>query len=100
MKVVGCARRLEKVEELAKNNNNIYPVKCDVGKEEDVAHLFEWIENNPNLGKVDVCIPNAGFSTSDSLMEGSVADWKKMMDVNVIGLNQCTQLAIKSMLKN
>ena len=27
MKVVGCARRLEKVEELAKQNTNIYPVK-------------------------------------------------------------------------
>ena len=27
MKVVGCARRLEKVEELAKDNANIYPVK-------------------------------------------------------------------------
>ena len=27
MKVVGCARRLEKVEELAKENANIYPIK-------------------------------------------------------------------------
>ena len=27
MKVVGCARRLEKVEELAKESSNIYPVK-------------------------------------------------------------------------
>ena len=27
MKVVGCARRLEKVEELAKENSNIYPIK-------------------------------------------------------------------------
>ena len=30
---------------------------------------------------------------------GCVSDWKKMLEVNVVGLNQCTQLAIKSMLK-
>ena len=27
MKVVGCARRLEKIEELAKTHANIYPIK-------------------------------------------------------------------------
>ena len=61
--------------------------------------MFEWIEGHEELGKVDVCVPNAGFSTSANLMEGSVSDWKRMMDVNVIGLNHCTQLAIRSMLK-
>ena len=30
---------------------------------------------------------------------GCVSDWKKMLEVNVVGLNQCTQLAIKSMIK-
>ena len=30
MKVVGCARRLEKVKELAKGNANIYPVKVNL----------------------------------------------------------------------
>ena len=31
--------------------------------------------------------------------EGSVKEWKDMLDVNVVGLTQTTQLAIKSMLK-
>ena len=30
MKVVGCARRLEKIEELAKHNSNIYPIKVNI----------------------------------------------------------------------
>ena len=30
MKVVGCARRLEKIEEFAKNNTNIYPIKVNI----------------------------------------------------------------------
>ena len=44
--------------------------QCDVGNENDVNQMFEWIENNPDLGKVDICIPNAGFSSDGTLMEG------------------------------
>ena len=61
--------------------------------------MFEWIENHPKLGKVDVCVPNAGFSPEGTLLEGDVDDWKKMLDVNVVGLSHCVQLAIKSMIK-
>merc|ERR1719458_2396565 len=74
--------------------------QCDVANENDVNQMFEWIENNPDLGKVDICIPNAGFSSDGTLMEGCVSDWTKMLEVNVVGLNQCTQLAIKSMIKH
>jgi hypothetical protein len=32
--------------------------------------MFEWIENDPDLGRVDVCVANAGISTNNSLLEG------------------------------
>ena len=70
-----------------------------MSKEDEVEKMFDWIENHPDLGRVDVCIPNAGFSHNSTLMEGTVSEWRGMMDVNVIGLAQTTQLAIKSMLK-
>ena len=35
--------------------------------------MFQWIENNPSLGRVDICIPNAGFSANGSLMEGIIS---------------------------
>lgn len=102
MKVVGCARRVEKVQELIDRDGckQLYPYKCDLSNSEEVCHMFEWIENNPNLGKVDVCIANAGMAYDNSLLEGTVTEWKQMLDINVIALNQCTQLAIKSMLKH
>lgn len=101
MKVIGCARRVENIEALKKDTGlNIYPYKCDVSKEDEVGKLFEWVEAHPDLGKVDVCVPNAGFSTPESLMDGNVQQWRAMLDVNVVGLTQCTQLAIKSMLKH
>ena len=45
--------------------------QCDVGNEDEVDKMFQWIENNPSLGRVDICIPNAGFSTDATLMEGN-----------------------------
>lgn len=80
--------------------------------------MFEWIENEPDLGRVDVCIPNAGFSAPDTLTQGgsksresifkkmtlyfclgSPDKWRDMLDINVVSLCLCTQLAIKSMTK-
>ena len=51
--------------------------------------MFSWIESHPELGKVDVCINNAGLSTSESLAEGSIE-----------ALSLCTQLSVQSMTKH
>ena len=37
-----------------------------------VVAMFSWIEASPDLGKVDACIANAGFSVSASLMDGQL----------------------------
>merc|ERR1711997_1269159 len=102
MKVVGCARRVENIQQIKNEGgcDTLYPYKCDMTKENDITEMFEWIENHPDLGKIDVCIPNAGFSADKSLLDGTMDEWRAMLDVNVLSLQLCTQLAIKSMLKN
>ena len=40
--------------------------------EEEIKAMFKWVEENPKLGKIDVCIPNAGLSSNTSLLEGKV----------------------------
>ena len=51
--------------------------------------MFSWIETHPELGKVDVCINNAGLSTAETLSEGTMESWRQMMDVNVLGRRVC-----------
>ena len=62
-----------------------HPRVCDLSSEEDIRALFSWITAQPGLGGVDVCINNAGLSTSESLRAGSVQGWRTMLDVNVLG---------------
>ncbi len=36
----------------------------------EIEAMFEWIHKEPKLGKVDVCVANAGTSGANSLLEG------------------------------
>ena len=36
----------------------------------EIYGMFDWIEKHPDLGRVDVCVANAGMSTDASLLEG------------------------------
>ena len=65
---------------------------CDLGSEADVRALFAWITAQPGLGGVDVCINNAGLSTSESLRAGTVQGWRSMLDVNVLGTENGVQI--------
>jgi len=104
MRVVGCARREDRIEELAKQlqgeKGKLYSRRCDLQDERDIRSMFDWIEGNSDLGRIDICINNAGLSSRGSLMEGTMSDWRRMLDVNVLALCLCTQLSIKSMVRH
>nr|CAD7437473.1 unnamed protein product [Timema bartmani] len=98
LKVVGLARRVERVEELAAGLKNapgkLYAVKADIAKEEDIIAAFDWIKKN--LGGVDILVNNAGLGTTEVLSNIGDASWR-VLDVNVKGLCICTREALKSM---
>lgn len=104
MKVVGCGRRVGNIEELAVSlsgsKGKLYARKCDIESETEIKQMFQWIADHKELGRVDVCINNAGMSTAESLSEGVYDHWKKMLNINVLGLCLCTQLSIQSMREN
>lgn len=65
LKVVGLARRRDRVAELAKSLpqstiGKIYPLECSVCDESQVHEAFNWVEKN--VGPVSVLINNAGLT--------------------------------------
>ncbi|PNF16602.1 Dehydrogenase/reductase SDR family member 11 [Cryptotermes secundus] len=99
LKVVGLARRVERVEDLANSiksaTGKLYPLKCDVSKESEVTEAFKWIKTT--LGGVDILINSAGVGSQSSLTDGPVEKWRKIFDLNVLALSVCTKEALQSM---
>jgi NADP+-dependent farnesol dehydrogenase len=100
LQVVGLARRVERVEELAKKlqgkKGKLHGVKADISKEEDIINAFKWTSDN--LGPVHILVNNAGVSEKTNLTtEGDTEKWRKVFDTNVMGLCIATREAVKIM---
>lgn len=86
--VVVAARRLDRVEEVARRNNGT-AVQLDVTDDESVAAFAEIVGK---LGRVDVLVNNAGGAHGlDTLREADLEDWQTMYDVNVLGVVRVTR---------
>ncbi|XP_031355400.1 farnesol dehydrogenase-like isoform X2 [Photinus pyralis] len=99
VKVVGLARRKEKIDELTKSLGkkgcNVYAMKADVSKEEDILSSFECIKKK--IGPISILINNAGFKRNTNLTDGNTKLWRETFDTNVMGLCIATREAIKNM---
>jgi len=100
MIVVGCARNIAPIDELAgkvtSSNGKLISYKCDLSQESEIETMFGWI--NKNHGGVDVLINNAGYATMTPLLEITGAEMEGMLKINVTAAVLCAKLAVKSML--
>uniref|UniRef100_A0A9J7Y4M6 Dehydrogenase/reductase SDR family member 11 n=1 Tax=Cyprinus carpio carpio TaxID=630221 RepID=A0A9J7Y4M6_CYPCA len=101
MKVVGCARNVDKIEKLAAEcqsagySGTLIPYKCDLCNEEEILSMFSAIKTLHQ--GVDVCINNAGLAHNEPLLSGRTEGWRNMIDVNILALAICTREAYQSM---
>ncbi|KAF5288872.1 hypothetical protein FQA39_LY03751 [Lamprigera yunnana] len=95
--VVGIARRKEKIQELS-ISENLYAVKADVTKEEDILNAFKWIKDN--VGPIHILVNSAGIARVTNLSEGNTDYWREVLDVNVMALCIATREAVKVMREN
>ncbi len=51
------------------------------------------------FGSLDILINNAGLGLYGSIAEGDPEDWRKMFDVNVLGVLYTTRAAVRQMLR-
>jgi glucose 1-dehydrogenase len=68
-------------------------VGADVSKEDEVVHMVE--QTVDELGSIDVLVNNAGIQISRPTEELSVADFEKVLAVNLRGSFACAREAIK-----
>ncbi|XP_015433466.1 PREDICTED: farnesol dehydrogenase-like [Dufourea novaeangliae] len=99
VKVVAVARRLNKLQELAANHgkDKIYPIQCDVTKEEEILRVFQWVKEK--LGGADVLVNNAGALDITPIIDSPTEDFRRVVDTNLIAPAICSREFCQSVKK-
>ena len=100
--VINYCHHEEEAKELEKYINDNYDVrtlvvKCDVSKEEEVENMFSVILDT--FGGLDILVNNAGICRDNLLFDKSLKEFKRILDVNLIGTFLCSKYAGKIMLE-
>jgi short-subunit dehydrogenase len=89
-------RRKERLEglvlQIEQMGSKALAVPCDVAVEEEVRQCIEKIINH--FTQLDIAVANAGFGVGGKIENLTADDWRRQMDVNVIGLASTAKFAL------
>ena len=94
------ARRRDRIDALARRiqeetGNTAVALEVDVTDEAQARAFVAGAAER--LGRLDVLVNNAGVMLLGPVESGDAADWRRMVDVNLLGLLYCTHAALPIM---
>lgn len=100
--VINYSSNEEKADNLALELSNLYGVgvksiKADVSNEEDVKQMVESII--AEFGYIDVLVNNAGIAIDSDFSDKRVSDFRRILDVNLVGPFIVSKYVSKYMMK-
>jgi len=94
-----AARRKDRIDELASaieaDGGKALAIETDVGDEEQANAFVEL--TNDQLGRLDILVNNAGVMLLGPVAGADTEHWRRMLDVNLLGLLYCTHAALPIM---
>jgi NADP-dependent 3-hydroxy acid dehydrogenase YdfG len=94
-----AARRSDRIDALASkisgDGGRAEAIATDVGKEEEARAFIE--QTHERLGRIDVLVNNAGLMLLGPVIGADTSEWRRMVDVNVLGLLYCTHAVLPIM---
>ncbi|HWG28218.1 SDR family oxidoreductase [Actinospica sp.] len=99
--VVAVARRKDRLDELVArietDGGSASAIVADITEEAAAQDVVaQTVERH---GRLDILVNNAGVMLLGPTAEASVEDWKRMVDLNVLGLLYCTHAALPHLLE-
>ena len=97
--ILASGTRIEKLEELKKNFDNIKILKFDISQSDKIE---EFIENATTElgGSLDGIVNNAGITQDNLAIRMNLDEWQKVININLTSTFLMSKFAIKKMLKN
>lgn len=100
-KVVLCARRVEKLEEvksaIESMGREALAVQCDVNNEEDIKKAVQ--QAIEKYGKLDILVNNAGVADMTVMQDLESESWDRVLNTNLKGVAMFSKHAAKHMIE-
>lgn len=97
-----CDVDAESVKQLAdhitKIGGRVIHLQADVTSEEDIAKVVQATIDQ--WGKVDILVNNAGITQPVKVLDTTVADWDRVLNVNLKGTFICSKAVLPNMIQN
>lgn len=71
------------------NSENLLVLKCNVSNEEEVINMMKQIKEK--FGNLDYLVNNAGTFIDNLIKDFNINDFKKVLDINLLGKVICTK---------
>ena len=93
--VVAAARRVDRLKALAASHPQIVPYQVDLSRPAEVERFCRAIAERP--APIEVLVNNAGYSTRGVLEDVTLADIRRLFEVNFFALIRVTQACLPGM---
>jgi NADP-dependent 3-hydroxy acid dehydrogenase YdfG len=88
--------RLEALEERIGGGSRVLVVETDVTEEAQARAMVEHTVSE--LGRLDTLVNNAGVMLLGPIVDAPVDEWRRMVELNLLGLLYCTHAALPHLL--
>ncbi|MCD0505189.1 glucose 1-dehydrogenase [Bordetella petrii] len=89
-------RGAEVVQEIIQAGGTAVPVAADISRENDVEQLFRAAQDH--FQGLDILVNNAGIEQPAAVQDMTLAQWQKVIDVNLTGQFLCARAAVRAFL--
>ena len=87
----------ETVDQVKKQNRQVFPLSVNVGNWEDVKALVDQVVKD--WGRIDIFVNNAGITRDGLVVRMKEEDWNAVIQVNLTGTFYCTKAVLGPMSK-
>lgn len=85
------------VNEIISNGGEAIAIQADVSQEDQVNSMFQQIFDK--YGTIDILVNNAGLQKDANLVDMTLGQWQKVIDVNLTGQFLCSREAAKEFIR-